>query len=80
MYDRTTISVSRETYFQLKELGHVGDSFNSVIESLLAEQFESKIIVDDVAGSGSGLSPKDQISATHVNHVRAKEALDTNRL
>lgn len=68
MYDRTTISVSRESYFQLKELGHIGDSFNDVIMKLLTEHFRSKII--DVAGSGSGLSPKDQISATRVNQVR----------
>lgn len=38
MYDRhklTTISVTRENYQALKELGRTGDSFNDVITKLL---------------------------------------------
>jgi predicted CopG family antitoxin len=36
--NHTTISISRKNYNKLKELGHTGESFNFVLEKILAKE------------------------------------------
>jgi len=36
-HNLTTIAISRENYFQLKEIGKMHESFNDVVARLLAE-------------------------------------------
>ena len=68
-----TIRVSFETYRELSQLGTCGDSFDSVIRSLLSNQNQNLVVeYEDLA--------KDQNQGQGIKTVQGKKAEETTSL
>lgn len=59
---RVNIAISSENYLYLKSMGKMGQSFNQVLTTVLADHRDMENIVKEITSveSGSGLSPLDQ--------------------